>query len=31
MSGYGKYFEKCGKNMSFMTEDNRVLDKYNEI
>ena len=27
MSGYIKYFENGGKNMSFMVEDNNVLDK----
>ena len=31
MSGYIKYFEKYGKNMSFMVKDNNVLDKYNKI
>ena len=31
MSGYIEYFEKRGKNMSFMTEDDSVLVKYNEI
>ena len=31
MSGYIKYFENRGKNMSFMTEDGDVLVKYNEI
>ena len=30
MSGYIKYFENSGKNMSFMIK-NDVLDKYNEI
>ena len=30
MSGYIKYFENGGKNMSFMVK-NDVLDKYNEI
>ena len=31
ISGYMKYFENDGKNMSFVTKDNndRVLDKYN--
>ena len=31
ISGYIKYFENDGKNMSFVTKDNndRVLDKYN--
>ena len=31
MSGYIKYFEKGGKNMSFMVKDDNVLDKYNKI
>ena len=31
MSGYRKYFENSGKNMSFMIEDDDVLNKYNEI
>ena len=31
MSGYVKYFEKGGKNMSFMVKEDNVLDKYNEI
>ena len=31
MSGYIKYFENGGKNMSFMVEDNNVLDKWNKI
>ena len=31
MSGYIKYFENGGKNMSFMIKDNNILDKYNEI
>ena len=30
MSGYKKYFESGGKNMSFMIEDNSVLVKYLE-
>ena len=29
MSGYIKYFENGGKNMSFVIKD--VLDKYNEV
>ena len=28
MSGYMKYFENSGKNMSFMVKDDNVLDKY---
>ena len=31
LSGYIKYFEKGGKNMSFMVKDDNVLDKYNKI
>ena len=31
MSGYVKYFENGGKNMSFMIKDVNILDKYNEI
>ena len=31
MSGYLKYFENEGKNMSFMTDDDSVLLKYNKI
>ena len=31
MSGYIKYFEKGRKNMSFITKDDSVLSKYNEI
>ena len=31
MSGYIKYFENVGKNMSFMVKDGNVLDKYNKI
>ena len=31
MSEYIKYFENGGKNMSFMIEDDSVLQKYNEI
>ena len=31
MSGYIKYFEKGGKNMSFAIKDDLCLDKYNEI
>ena len=30
ISGYIKYFENSGKNMSFMVKDD-VLDKYNKI
>ena len=31
MSGYIKYFEDKGKNVSFMIENESVLTKYNEI
>ena len=31
MSGYTKYFDNVGNNMSFMIEDDSVLVKYNEI
>ena len=31
MSGYIKYFENSGKNMSFIIKDHDVLDKYNKI
>ena len=31
MSGYIKYFENGGKNMSFMIKNNDVLDKCNKI
>ena len=31
MSGYIKYFENDGKNMSFFVKDDNVLDKYNKI
>ena len=31
MSGYIKYFENGGNNMSFVIKDDDVLDKYNEI
>ena len=31
MSGCIKYFENSGKNMSFIINDDDVLDKYNEI
>ena len=29
MNGYIKYFENGGKNMSFVTDDEKVYDKYN--
>ena len=31
MSGYIKYFDNGGKNMSFVTDDKEVYEKYNEI
>ena len=31
MSGYIKYFENGGNNMSFVIKDDDVLDKYKEI
>ena len=31
MSGYIKYSDNGGKNMSFMIDDERVLVKYSEI
>ena len=31
MSGYMKYFENGGKNISFLIKDDNLLDKYNEI
>ena len=31
MNGYIKYFEDGGKNMSFVTDDEEVYKKYNEI
>ena len=31
MSGYIKYFDNGGKNMSFMIKGDSVLSKYNEI
>ena len=31
MSGYIKYFENGGKNISFLIKDDRKLGKYNEI
>ena len=31
MSGYIKFFENGGKNMSFVIKDDDVLDKYYEI
>ena len=31
MTGYIKYFENGGKNMSFVIKDDMCLQKYNEI
>ena len=31
MSGYIKYFDDGGKNMSFVTDDEEIYKKYNEI
>ena len=31
MNGYIKYFDNGGKNMSFVTDDEIVYEKYNEI
>ena len=31
MKGYIKYFDDGGKNMSFVTDDEEVYEKYNEI
>ena len=31
MRGYIKYFDDGGKNMSFVTDDKEVYEKYNEI
>ena len=31
MDGYIKYFDDGGKNMSFVTDDEKVYEKYNEI
>ena len=31
MNGYIKYFNDGGKNMSFVTDDEEVYEKYNEI
>ena len=31
MNGYIKYFDNGGKNMAFVTDNERVYDKYNEI
>ena len=31
MSGYIRYFDNGGKNMSFITDDKKVYEKYNKI
>ena len=31
MKGYIKYFDNGGKNMSFVTDDKKVYEKYDEI
>ena len=31
MSGYIKYFDDGGKNMSLVTDDKEIYEKYNEI
>ena len=31
MNGYIKYFDNGGKNMAFVTDNEKVYDKYNEI
>ena len=31
MNGYFKYFDNGGKNMTFVTDNEKVYDKYNEI
>ena len=31
MNGYIKYFDYGGKKMSFVTDDEKVYEKYNEI
>ena len=31
MNVYIKYFDDGGKNMSFVTDDKQVYEKYNEI
>ena len=30
MNGYVKYFDNGGKNMSFVTDDKKVYEKYDE-
>ena len=31
MNGYINYFDNSGKNMSFVTDDKKVYEKYNKI
>ena len=31
MNGYIKYFDDGGKNMSFVTDDKKIYEKYNKI
>ena len=31
INGYIKYFDDGGKNMSFVTDDEEIYEKYNEI
>ena len=31
MNGYIKYFDDSGKNISFITDDEEIYEKYNEI
>ena len=31
MDGYIKYFDDSGKNVSFVTDDEKIYEKYNEI
>ena len=31
MDGYIKYFDDGGKNMSFVTDDEKIYEKYNEV
>ena len=31
MNGYIKYFDDGGKNMSFVADDEKVYEKYDEI
>ena len=31
MDGYIRYFDDGGKNMSFVTDDEKIYEKYNKI